>query len=42
MQTGTQTKHARIFGIVWGGGASGAATLNYDETCKLLCTFVHK
>ena len=44
MQTGTQTKHARIFGIVWGGGGgtSGAATLNYDETCKLLCTFVHK
>ena len=43
MQTGTQTKPARIFGIVWGGGGtSGAATLNYDETCKLLCTFVHK
>ena len=24
MQTGTQTKHARIFGIVWGvGGGEG-------------------
>ena len=24
------------------GGTSGEATLNYDETCKLLCAFVHK
>ena len=23
------------------GGTSWAATLNYDETCKLLCAFVH-
>ena len=25
-----------------GGGHVEQATLNYDETCKLLCGFVHK
>ena len=41
MQTGTQTKRARIYGIAR-GGKSRAATLNYDEIYKLLYTFVQK
>ena len=38
LEPGTKRAH-----ILWDclGGTSRAATLNYDETCKLLCGFTN-